>query len=370
MNAGTVLLVEDDAATLDVLRRAVEGMGLASRGAGSRAQAREFLRRGDYDALVSDVGLETPDAGVLLAQEARVMRPGLPVVLVTGAPDLATALPAFRSGASDYLAKPFRVDDLRGALRRALDARRDPREDFSAAFARIKAAERSREGMLAILDHELRTPMCVARLAADRLDDEPCGPDGEKTRRLLRRGLDRLEASVSDVLLHARLSAGLRPALVRPVDLAEIAAEQVRAVAGDAAAREVHIELVADLALPAVPGDRDLLGLAARHLLLNAVRYNRLGGRAFVCATGDSERRELVVADEGPGIPTEALGHVFDPYYQVADFMTRGTGGLGLGLAIVRGVFEGHGGGVSVANRPGGGCEFRAWLPARARSAA
>lgn len=371
--ATTVLLVDDDPAMLGLLTRVVREMGLTASAVSSRAQAREALRADDFGAVVSDVSLEIPDAGVRLAQEARALRPGLPVVLITGYPELATALPALRTHAFDYLAKPFALDDLRRAVRRALAARRESepfreelREELSAAYSELKKVERTREGMLAVLGHELRTPMCLARGAFEHISSEPCSPDGEKARRLLNEGLDRLEHAIADILLHARLAGGAKAARTAAVDLAELAAEAAGVLADEASALGVRIELSPEPGCGMVRGDRDLLARAVRHLLANAVRFNRSGGRVLVRTDGDGARRQISVCDEGGGIPPGEMNRVFDPYYQVADFMTRRTGGLGLGLAIVREVFEGHGGGVTALNRPGAGCEFRAWIPAGA----
>ncbi|OGS01109.1 MAG: hypothetical protein A2V88_09125 [Elusimicrobia bacterium RBG_16_66_12] len=100
-----------------------------------------------------------------------------------------------------------------------------------------------------------------------------------------------------------------------------------------------------------------------RHLLSNALRFNRPGGRVRIGLEFSAREAVLTVADDGEGIPAAALSRIFDPYYQAADFLTRRVGGLGLGLAIVRRIFEGHGGGVGVTSRPGEGSTFTAVLP-------
>lgn len=375
MNAApaAVLLVDDDVAVLAVLKRVVEEMGLTARAVTSLEEARAALREGIFDAVVSDVHLETADAGVRLAREARALRPDLPVVLITGNPELETALSALRIHAFDYLTKPFDLGDLRRVLRRALAARADAepfreelREELSAAYSELKKVERTREGMLAVLSHELRTPMCLAKVASEQIAAEACAPDGATARRLLTKGLERLELAINDILLHARLAGGAKAAPTGIVDLAELAAEAADALSDEASALGVRIELPPGARPSAARGDRDLLARAVRHLMSNAVRFNRRGGRVLVRTGGDPERHEISVCDEGGGIPPGELTKVFDPYYQVADFMTRRTGGLGLGLSIVREVFEGHGGEVLALNRPGAGCEFRAWIPAGA----
>lgn len=374
MNASLnrVLLVDDDRGSLALLRRVVEGMGLEARTASGRAEACEALRGGDFGAMICDVGMETPDAGVQLAGEAGVLRPGLPVVLITGEPNMESALPALRLHVFDYLAKPYALDGLRRTLRRALAARAGAEsgrarlgEELSAAYSELKKIERTREGMLAVLNHELRTPLCVVRAAAEEISVEECAPAGAATRRMMLDGVARLEKTVSDILLHARLAGGEPIGRAAPVSLSTLAEETAADLAAEAAMLGVRIEAKCEPGDGPVPGDRLLLGRAVGHLMANAVRFNRPGGRVRVSCGGDDEVREIRVQDDGGGLPAGEMERVFDPFYQVADFMTRRTGGLGLGLAIVREVFEGHGGGVTVVNVPGSGCEFRAWLPAR-----
>ncbi len=371
MNAepAAVLLVDDDAAMLGLLQRVAAEMGLSARAVSSREAACDALREGDYGAVIADVCLETADAGVRLAQEARVLRPGLPVVLITGNPELGTALSALRTHAFDYLAKPFALEELRRTIRRALAARTDAepfREELSAAYSELKKVERTREGLLAILSHELSTPLCVARAAAEHIAAEPCSPEGEAARRLLAQGLERLGRATSDIILHARLAGGVKPERSEAVELGRLASAAAEDLAEEASALGVRIEVSSQPCPGVLLGDRTLLERALRHLLTNAVRFNRAGGLVSVRSGGDGVNAEISVRDEGGGIPSGELARVFDPYYQVADFLTRRVGGLGLGLAIVREVFEGHGGGVRAVNHPGEGCEFRAWIPVRA----
>jgi signal transduction histidine kinase len=372
-SSATVLLVDDDPAMLGLMKRVVEGMGFIARTCSSRAQALAAIRAEEFGAVVADVYMETADAGVHLAREARVLRPGVPVVLITGNPGLETAVTALRTRAFDYLPKPFALDDLRRIVRGALASRADAgpfreelREELSAAYFELKKVERTREGLLAILSHELNTPLCAAQAAAEEIEAEPCSADGEMARRLLKNGLDRLGRATAEIILHARLAGGLKPDRSEPVNLGELAAEAVAALGDEAAALGVRIELTSEPGRGFFVGDRDLLERAIRHLLTNAVRFNRAGGLVTVRTGGDDERADISVLDEGGGIPPAELARVFDPYYQVADFMTRRVGGLGLGLSIVREVFEGHGGEVLVLNHPNAGCEFRAWIPVRA----
>lgn len=365
-----ILAVDDDPGALKLVRRVVEGMGHRVEAASSRAEASARLHGESFDALLTDVRMESSDAGVRLAAEAHVLRPDLAIVLMTGRLEMETALPALRNGACDYLPKPFGLDDLRAAVERALSSHGGQtapgdalHSELSAAYEELQKVERTREGMLAIISHELRTPMCTAELAARQLESEPCSSEGETARRILRGSLARLDDAIQAIILHARLSGGKPLSPLADVDFEEVVRGQVRAQGPAAAALEQEIEVAVTGPARPVRGDRSLLATAVRHLLSNALRFNRPGGRARIGLEFRPQEAVLTVADDGEGIPAAVQSRIFDPYYQAADYLTRRVGGLGLGLAIVRRVFEGHGGGVSVNSKPGEGSVFRAWAP-------
>lgn len=250
-----------------------------------------------------------------------------------------------------------------GRMLLAGDDPEELREELTAAYSELEKVERLREGMLSVLDHELRTPMCIAKLAAEELSREEATPQGLAARRLLNEGLARLEAEIGDILLHAHLASGRPPIERTTLSLEELCVEAARTLAREAGSLGVSIELPGAMSGASVRGDRVQLASAVRHLIANAVRFNRRGGRVRATVERHGDRVVCAVSDEGGGIPPEHLPKVFDPYYQAADYLTRSIGGLGLGLAIARGVIEGHGGEISIVNRPGVGCEFRAWLP-------
>jgi len=123
----------------------------------------------------------------------------------------------------------------------------------------------------------------------------------------------------------------------------------------------LRVELAPDL--PPVLVDRDRVVQVLDNLLANAVKFTRAGDHVTVRAEAHEAGVLVSVEDSGPGLPEAALDHVFDRFWQAE---RRDNRGLGLGLAIVRGLVEAHGGRVWVENRAGGGAAFRFTLPVAA----
>ena len=366
----TILVAEDDPGCRGLSARVARGLGHEVLTAGGEEEARALLREREWELLLADLAMEMPDSGLRLAETARQLHPGAPVVLMTGRPGTDTAIPGLRAGASDYLIKPFRPKDLAESIRRALargrlepelDAARAGKEELSAAYRQLAKVERQRDAMLSIVSHELRTPLCAAELALGLLGRP--GPETDRARELLARNLARLRATVEEFLLHAKLSAGETKAELRPGDLDDLVRREAELIEPLAAERGVAVRLESEGQPAPVPLDEALAGQAVRQLLLNAVRFNRRDGLVVARVSHAPDAARLTVRDQGPGLPQGGESRLFDPFYQAADFLTREVGGLGLGLAIVRMAMDAHGGSAGAANAEGGGAAFTLAFP-------
>lgn len=221
----------------------------------------------------------------------------------------------------------------------------------------------------ASLAHEIKNPLASIRSATEQLGLP--GVDAEDKavlEALVIRESDRLSRLLTEFLDFARV----RAETARPVDLATLVRNVVELVRAhpDAEGRALH--LAVDPAALLVRGDEDLLHRAVLNLVLNAAQWAGDGGRAeiavdrvqsdiFAPSLGAADAVRIRVADTGPGVPPDAVEHIFDP------FVTYRAGGTGLGLALVQRATEAHGGAVFVENgySPAGeGAVFSLFLPA------
>ena len=238
---------------------------------------------------------------------------------------------------------------------------------------RAQRLARQQLDFVAAVSHELKTPLTAMRSAGQNLA-AGIVEDPEKVKRygaLVEREGRRLTEMVSRVLAFAGIRSGARTLRREPVEVRTL----VEAVLADArwVLEERHVEVEAEYAegLPPVLGDEAALRQALANLLDNALKYGGaarwigVGARAVAGTRG--EEVVLSVADRGPGIRRSDLHRLFEPF-----FRGEGTGsvpGSGLGLAVVRGLVEAHGGHVTVDSAPGKGSTFSIRLPA-ARGAA
>lgn len=227
----------------------------------------------------------------------------------------------------------------------------------------LSESERLSKTLLNSISHEIRTPLAVIQAATSHMA-KINGEAPIETHKLMigeiEEAIDRLNRLVGKVLEVTRLESGhVKPrfAPCEVVDLIQTARAETRK---ELAGHPVSMEIAPDL--PAVNMDFELMLHALTNLLSNAASHTPAGTKVEIEATIDTDYLKISVADNGPGIPTESLPRLFDKFYRAPN---AGTGGTGLGLSLVKGLTEAHGGHVTAHNRPAGGAVFAICLPAK-----
>ena len=232
-------------------------------------------------------------------------------------------------------------------------------------YAEAQIANRMKDEFLAVLSHELRTPL-NAIVGYSRLLRGHILPADKAERGLetLERNATWLTQIVEDVLDVSRIVSGKIRLDVQPVELPLIVDNAVATVQPAADAKGIRIQTIIDPRVGPVSGDPGRLQQVVWNLMSNAVKFTPKNGRVQVRLERVNSHVEMVVSDTGAGIAPDFLPYVFERFRQAEGGTTRRTGGLGLGLAIVRHIVEMHGGTVEASSAgEGKGATFRVRLP-------
>jgi len=225
----------------------------------------------------------------------------------------------------------------------------------------IAEADRMRTALLAAVSHDLRTPLASAKAAVTSLrsrDIQWTADDHDELLATADESLDRLTHLVDNLLDMSRLQAGAMAVFPRPADLEEIVSRSLDDLGP--VSRTVIVDIPEGL--PEVEVDLAILERVIANLTANALRYSPPGTPPLLAASVLGDRVELRVTDRGPGIPEEFRDRMFVPFQRLGD--TDNTTGVGLGLALSRGLTEAMGGTLEPEETPGGGLTMTLSLPA------
>jgi len=235
-------------------------------------------------------------------------------------------------------------------------------EDFNRLAQALERNEQLRRRFMADVSHELRTPLAVLKAQLEALEDG--------VRPLTRESLGALNGEVAalgklveDLYQLALADVGALAYRKEPADAAELLEQAVESFAARIEERRLAIDKQWTQGAR-VFADTDRLVQAFRNLLENSLRYTDPGGRLRIGARREGSRVVIEFEDSAPGVPAEAMPHLFERFYRVEGSRSRANGGAGLGLAIVRSVIEAHGGEIAALGSALGGLAVRISLPA------
>lgn len=229
----------------------------------------------------------------------------------------------------------------------------------------LEAADRMRTALLNAVSHDLRTPLASAKAAVDSLSSTSIAWTEEERAELLdtaQLSLERLDRLVANLLDMSRLQAGVLGIAARALALDEIVPRALDDLGGG----DVTVALAPDL--PEVSADPALLERVLVNLIANALRHSPPGAPVLITAGAILDRVELRIADRGPGIPEAERERAFLPFQRLGD--RDNHTGVGLGLALARGLTEAMGGALIPEDTPGGGLTMIVSLPAHRKETA
>jgi len=372
----TALIVDDSPEDCETYRRyllrdqeyqyTVVTAGLAREGLALSRQYQPDIVLLDYQ-MPDMTGLE-----FLSQLKAQPHQSELPVVMVTGRGDEAIAVQSIKMGAQDYVTKEqITPESLRSTVNGAIEIARlhiqlqKQVELEQAARAEAEKANRVKDEFLAVLSHELRSPLnpilgWAGLLRSGKLDETTTAEALE----VIERNAKLQAELIEDLLDVSRILQGKLSLSAHPVALAATIRAALEIVRLPAAAKSIDIEINLTAEMGQILGDATRLQQVFWNLLSNAVKFTPKGGRVTVQLEQVGDRAQITVGDTGKGILADFLPHVFDSFRQADGSTTRQSGGLGLGLAIVQQIVELHKGTVWAESRGEGlGATFTVRLP-------
>ena len=375
MNQVCCLLVDDLEENLLSLEALLRGDDLLLLKARSGVEALELLLRHEVALALIDVQMPGMD-GFELAEFMRGSERTrhVPIIFVTaGSTEGQRRFRGYEAGAVDFIGKPIEPGILRSKARVFFDldrqrqqilAQRDELETYASA---LRLADRTKDRMLAIVAHELRNPLASLQ-AGLRLLERGEAPDDRsmRVRGLMEQQLAHLVRLIDDLLDVSRVSAGKISLHREVLDLTGVltmAAETARPLM-EAGGHDFAFTPPAQTVT--IEADRTRLAQIVGNLLANAAKYTPRGGHITLSAAIQPATVEIVVADDGIGIPPDQQTQIFQMFAQIGDHRAHAQGGLGIGLALVQQLVQMHGGSIDVhSDGPGCGSRFGVVLPRR-----
>lgn len=299
-------------------------------------------------------------SGLEVLESTRDLQSEMLTIMITAYASIETAVQATKSGAYDFLAKPFTPDELRNTIRKAATR-------LALAKQARKLAEEKRQvrfQFIRVLGHELKAPLNAVEGYLRMLQDGQLGDNPSVYAEAVERSLTRIEGMrklVADLLDVTHIESGQRQRNLESVDMVEIAGRVLETFAPDAAARKIDVVLNAPGPVR-LTADRGEIEMILNNLVSNAVKYNRDAGRVDVQLTRQADRVTIIVSDTGIGLAPDEATRLFGEFVRIRNEKTRNILGSGLGLSIVKKLASLYGGDATVVSQAGAGSTFTVML--------
>ena len=347
---------------------------------GCLLDALEHAEVTEWDVIICDLSL--PDStGIDNVRQLRKVAPDVPLVVLTCLDDECVALEALDAGAQDYLVKTeillasattkVALDHaIRYAIRRQQNVSelRESHRLLEKKNERLAELCETAQRFVDNVSHEFRTPLTVIKDYASLVRDGIVGEVNDEQRRMLGVIDDRsddLNTMVDDMLDVSKLEAGLLGVHRNSGEVADIIHRVLPSLEQKATVRNVSLEIVLPDDLPSVCCDAEKIGRVLINLVSNAMKFSGEPGEVLLSAKQDDESHEVLITvhDNGPGIPEDKLGEIFERFKQPVTSLRQSTKGFGLGLGIAKELVDLNLGRMKVVSTEGKGSSFMFSIP-------
>ncbi len=361
-----ILIVDDEVAQMKALCHTLSDHGYLPTGFSSAKAALDEMSVNQYDLVLTDLSMPEMD-GIALLRSALEKDHNLVGIMMTGEGTITSAVEAMKTGAFDYILKPFKLSVILPVLTRALAMRRLRLENAELELrvdkrtAELEAANKELEAFSYSVSHDLRAPLRHITAYLGALNEDSGSTISEAGRRFvasISKSAERMSALIDALLTFSRMGrTAMRPARL---NMAELVQEVMGEMADDIQGRNIEWQVQP---LPTVSADRVLLKEVWVNLLSNAVKYTRPRDPARIsigCAESSSEW-DFFVHDNGVGFDMSYVDKLFGVFQRLHD--AQEFEGTGIGLANVRRSISRHGGRTWAESKPDEGATIHFSLP-------
>jgi signal transduction histidine kinase/GGDEF domain-containing protein len=370
-----ILVVDDEEGIRDFLSKALPRMGrFTVELASSAEEALKKIEQGDFDLVLTDLKMPNTD-GLKLVDEITKSKPEVLTVLMTGYGTIDSVLEAMKRGASDYLTKPFNLEEMAVRIQKVLEQRqrfvklRDFAIQLERANQELRKIDEMKSEFISVASHELRTPLAAIKNAVHLILNRKTGEINDTQAKFLsmaERNINRLTNILDDLLDLSRIESGKIEMKIEELDLKGPIEFILSTLKPQADGKSIQLQMGVPQELPLVYGDRGHIEQILMNLVGNALKFTPEGGQVSVWAkpwNGEGDLVAISVQDSGIGVPQDQLEKVFEKFYQVESSLNRSVSGTGLGLAITRGLVQAHKGKIWAESEVGRGSTFTFTLP-------
>jgi signal transduction histidine kinase len=240
--------------------------------------------------------------------------------------------------------------------------------DNAKLYERTKELDRLKSEFVAVVSHEVRTPLTSIKGSLELLSDNrfmQLPPPQKELLGICQANTERLITLINDILDFSKLEASKLPMTMERVEIGAVLSEAVENIRNLAAMRKVEIDLRVDKTAGLVDADSMRVGQVVTNLVGNAIKFSPEGAHVEVFASGDESMVTVSVKDYGRGIAPRDMNRLFQRFAQLDSSTTRKAGGTGLGLVISKGIVEQHGGKIWVESALDQGSTFSFSIPRR-----
>ncbi len=371
-----VLVVDDNPTNIVLARACLKGEKVTLEVATDGERGLELALEDPPDLILLDIMLPGMDGFQVCERlKADPRTRSIPVLMITALQELDDKIRGLRAGAEDFISKPFNRAELQARVRmKHLQEEQIESERLRVRLQMSQEAERLKDAFISIVSHEIKTPLTVLKgyvslLRSERRKGADASGDSMTERIVegISMSLSELESLMRQLLDLSRMRSGLAPLQKVEVSLPNLLDKIQADLTATAGEKQLILTLQMDGEIMPIRADAEKLESAFQHLVLNAINFSSPGGCIRIGLEEVGDAVQITVQDSGIGIPAEHLPHIFDPFYQVADHMTRSVEGLGIGLSIVKHVIEDHGGRIEVRSEVNEGATFSVYLPRSAQ---